>query len=191
MAVVKINPMKLSGPWADGRVLDFHTISSTWTGDPYRYDTTRTELGERVYRLKYGGANTAITDIVDTAQTFVNECKPEVECVVASPPSQDLKSQPAVEIARELAARLGIPLVENAVVKAEQTLQMKNIRDWSERAKLLQNAIQAGPGEVKGKSVLLVDDFFQSGSTVRRAAEVLLKDGGARAVYVLVMTRTK
>jgi competence protein ComFC len=191
MAVVKINPMKLTGPWADGRVLDLHTVSSTWTGDPYHYDTKRTELGDRVYRLKYGGASSAITDIVDTAQMFLSEWKPEIECVVPTPPSLDRKSQPAVEIAKELATRLGIPLVENAVVKAEQTPQMKNIGDWSERAKLLQKAIQAGPGEVKGKSVLLVDDLFQSGSTVRRATEVLLKDGAARAVYVLVMTRTK
>jgi hypothetical protein len=73
MAIVKINPMRLPGPWADGRVLDFHTVSSTWTGDPYHYDTKRTELGDRVYRLKYGGASGLITDVVDTAEMFVKE----------------------------------------------------------------------------------------------------------------------
>jgi competence protein ComFC len=191
MAVVKINPKKLTGPWTDGYVLDYHTISSTWTGDPYHYDTKRTELGDRVYGLKYGGANNLIMDVVDTAEMFVKGWKPGVECVVSAPPSRNRNSQPVVEIAKELAARLGLPVCEGALVKAEMTPQMKNIGEWSEREKLLRTAIQAGKTNVAGKSILLVDDLIQSGSTLRRAAEVLLKDGGARAVYALVLTRTR
>ena len=57
--------------------------------------------------------------------------------------------------------------------------------------KLLAEAIQAGSDDVRGKCILLVDDLIESGSTLRRAAEVLLKDAGARAVYALVLTRTK
>jgi phosphoribosylpyrophosphate synthetase len=56
---------------------------------------------------------------------------------------------------------------------------------------VLAEAIQAGRGDVRGKSILLVDDLIESGSTLRRTAEVLLKEGGARAVYALVLTRTK
>ena len=191
MAVVKINPMKLAGPWVDGRVLDFHTVSSTWTGDPYHYDTKRTELGERVYRLKYGGATALIADIVDTAESFLKEWKPDIECVVPAPPSRSRNSQPVVEIAKELAKRLNLPLYEDALVKSVTTPQMKDIKEWSEREKLLREAIQAGSGDLKGKSILLVDDLIQSGSTVRRVTEVLMKERGARAVYTLVMTRTR
>ncbi|MGH9740206.1 MAG: hypothetical protein ACRD4Q_16475 [Candidatus Acidiferrales bacterium] len=54
MTAVKTNPMRLaSGPWVDGFVLDYHTISSTPTGDPYyRFDTKRTPLGELLYQTK-------------------------------------------------------------------------------------------------------------------------------------------
>jgi hypothetical protein len=52
---------------------------------------------------------------------------------------------------------------------------MKNIGEWSEREKLLRKAIQARPADLRGKSMLLVDDLIQSASTFRRAAEVLLK----------------
>jgi len=45
--------------------------------------------------------------------------------------------------------------------------------------------------DVKAKSILLLDDLIESGATLRRAAEVLLKDGGAGAIYALVLTRTK
>ena len=68
---------------------------------------------------------------------------------------------------------------------------MKNIDDWAERQAMLSEAVQAGEAEVKGKVVLVFDDLIESGSTLRRAAEVLLKDGSAQAVYALVLTRTK
>jgi predicted amidophosphoribosyltransferase len=70
-------------------------------------------------------------------------------------------------------------------------LGLKNIDDWAERQAMLREAVQAGEAEAKGKVVLLFDDLIESGSTLRRAAEVLLKDGSAQAVYALVLTRTK
>lgn len=194
MTAVKIKPVRLPRtPWADGYVLDYHTVSSTPTGDPYyRFDTKRTELGELLYRLKYRKRGSAVlTDIIDTAEQFLKEWKPPVELLVPAPPSLTRETQPAVEIARELASRLGLPLSEKAVIKIKATPQMKNIDDWAERQTVLTEAIQAGPDNVKGKSVLLIDDLIESGSTLRRTAEVLLKDAGARAVYALVLTRTK
>lgn len=194
MAVVNINPMKLPPrPWVEGYVLDYHTVSSTPTGDPYyRFDTKRTELGELLFRLKYrAGGSAVVTDIVDTAEQFVGGWKPPIDCVVPAPPSLPRKTQPAVEVARELAARLRLPVFENAVVKVKATPQMKNIDDWSERQRVLAEAVQAGRNDVRGKSILLFDDLIESGSTLQRAAEVLLKDGAARAIYALVLTRTK
>jgi predicted amidophosphoribosyltransferase len=80
---------------------------------------------------------------------------------------------------------------ENAVVKVKETPSMKNIPDWFERQRVLGEAVKAGPGDVKGKTVLLLDDLVESGSTLRRAADVLLKDGAAGAVYALGLTRTR
>jgi predicted amidophosphoribosyltransferase len=194
MAVVNTNPMKLPPkPWVEGYVLDYHTVSSTPTGDPYyRFDTKRTELGELLFRLKYrAGGSDVVADIVDTAEHFVGGWKPPIDYVVPAPASLPRKTQPAVEVARGLAARLCIPVFEDAIVKVKTTPQMKNIDDWSERQRVLAEAVQAGQNDVKGKSILLFDDLIESGSTLRRAAEVLLKDCGARAIYALVLTRTK
>src|SRR5208283_6045182 len=155
MAVIKFNPMKLAPtPWVEGYVLDYHTISSTPTGDPYyRFDTKRTELGELLFRLKYRAAGSAnVTDIADTAEQFIRGWKPPIECVVPAPPSLTRRTQPAVEVARELAARLQLPLFENAVVKVKTTLQMKNIDDWAERQRVLAEAVQSGKDDLKGKS---------------------------------------
>ena len=192
MAVVKTNPMKLSGPWAAGFVLDYHSVSATPTGDPYHpFDIKRTDLGELLYRLKYGGDTSVLGDIVDTVQEFVIKWNAEVSCVVPAPPSFKRKSQPVVEVARELAARLGLEFCEDAVRKVKETPSMKNVPDWFERQKVLAEAIQASKDDIRNKSVLLFDDLVQSGSTLGRVADVLQKDGGARAVYALALTRTR
>jgi predicted amidophosphoribosyltransferase len=194
MPTVNISPMKLAPrPWFEGYVLDYHTVSSTPTGDPYyRFDTKRTALGELLFQLKYrSGGSTVIGDIVDTSVKFIGEWKPTVDCIVPTPPSLTRKTQPVVDLAREMAKRLGLPVFEDAVVKVNVTTSMKNIDDWSERQRVLANAVQAGSTDVRGKSILLFDDLIESGSTLRRSAEVLLKVGGAGVIYALVLTRTK
>lgn len=192
MAVVQTNPMRLSGPWAWGFVLDYHSVSATPTGDPYHpFEMKYTELGGRLYRFKYRGEINAIGDIIETIEEFIRAKATALDCIVPAPPSLGRKSQPIVELARALATRLGIPVCEDAIVKVKQTAAMKNIDDWLERQRVLAEAVQAGPGDVKGKSVLLLDDIVESGSTLRRVAEVLQTEGGAASVYALALTRKR
>jgi len=187
--------MSIKGPWVDGYVLDYHTVSSKPTGDPYyRFDTKRTELGELLYRLKYGSDKGALGAIVDTVEDFIRNRwrpSPAFDCIVPAPPSAAArKVQPVMEIVRELAGRLAVVTCEDAVIKVKPTQQMKNIDDWHERKRTLQESIQKGSGEVDGKRILLFDDLTESGSTLWRGADVL-NAGGAAAVYALVLTRTK
>jgi predicted amidophosphoribosyltransferase len=189
MAVVQINPTKITGPWAEGFVLDRHTVSSVPTGDQYyRFDTKRTELGELVYKLKYGAGS--LESIVDTVEAFLKEWNPEFECFATAPPSLLRKAQPITEIARSLSERLSIALCENALAKVKPTEQMKNI-DRTKRLVILAEAIQRGTGDVGGKSVLLLDDLYDSGATLRRCADVLQKECGVKSVRALALTRTK
>ena len=53
------NPVKIEGLWKEGFALDVHTLSSDYLGDDEFghaiFRTTRTELGELLYRLRYQG----------------------------------------------------------------------------------------------------------------------------------------
>jgi competence protein ComFC len=192
MSTVKINPMKLAGPWMAGFALDYHSVSATPTGDPYHpFEMKYTELGGRLYRFKYRGDAGALPDILDTVEDFVRSSKMPIDCVVPAPPSKGRVSQPVIEMARGVAKRLGVTVCEAAVVKVKETPSMKNIPDWLERQRVLEDAVQTGSDDVKGRSVLLLDDLVESGSTLRRAAGVLLKNGGAAAVYAVALTRTR
>jgi predicted amidophosphoribosyltransferase len=94
-----------------------------------------------------------------------------------------------VLIAAGVATSLGVPSLAAAAVKATATPQMKNV-PLHERAPLLSAAIQAGTDPVQGRRVLLIDDLWETGSTLRRVAEVL-GQMGATEVRALGMTRTK
>ena len=85
-----------------------------------------------------------------------------------------------------IAAALGVPSLAGAAVKATATQQMKNV-PLHERAPLLSAAIQAGTDAVQRRRVLLVDDLWETGRTLRRVAEVLGQIG-ATEVRALAMT---
>ncbi len=142
----------------------------------------------RLYQLKY--RNGPLNDIVETAVAFVSErWNGVIDCVVPPPPSLHRTKQPAVQIAAGMAGALGVPSLAAAAVKATATPQMKNV-PLHERGPLLSAAIQAGTEAVQGRRVLLVDDLWETGSTLRRVAEVL-GQMGATEVRALVITRTK
>lgn len=195
MLIVKTNPIRLwGGTWNDGFALDRHTVASVPTSDPYRWATTRTELGQLVYELKYGNDWGALQSIVDTAEDFIRngwQGLPGLDIVVPAPPSVTVRgAQPVVEIARDLARRLGISFCENAVLKTHATPQMKNVNDLAQRRQMLRETIQQGTANVQGKEVLILDDLYQSGATLGRVTDVL-QTARASEVYVLALTRTK
>jgi competence protein ComFC len=189
--IVKNDPLPIKGPWVEGFTLDRHVLVAIpigYAGEHMQFDTTRSPLGELVYQLKYRGGQP--TDIVDTAVAFIKaRWDGAIDCVIPPPPSLHRTQQPAALIAQGIAASLGVPSLPSAAIKATATQQMKNV-PLHERAPLLSAAIQAGSDSVQGRRVLLVDDLWETGSTLRRVAEVL-GQGGATEIRALVMTRTK
>ncbi|HZT75871.1 MAG TPA: phosphoribosyltransferase family protein [Vicinamibacterales bacterium] len=191
MAIVATNPEHIDGPWVEGFVLDRHVISARpigYLGDHMQFDTTRSPLGELVYQLKY--RNGGPDDIIETASAFILERWPGlIDCIVLPPPSLHRARQPVRLIVDGLAARLGVPVRSEAVMKATATQQMKNVPLY-ERGPLLSAAIQRGTESVQGLRVLVVDDLWETGSTLRRVAEVLT-EMGASEIRALALTRTK
>ncbi len=72
-----LNPRPMRGAWDDGRTLDLHVSSSEFLGyDEHghpQFETTRTELGDLLYRLKYKGDQSVIASIAQATCDFVRE----------------------------------------------------------------------------------------------------------------------
>lgn len=192
-----IHPITLQGPWQAGYALDYQIVSSTFLGyNDYGhpiFDTKRTELGELLYRLKYGADKSVVDEIVEAAAHFVESTwKPRLSIIVPVPPSHEgRREQPVFILADALGKRLGIPVRRDAVIKQKKTPQLKNIYDYKERLKALDGAFAADPSVVGGQNVLLFDDLYRSGATMSTVTKALYEQGKAAEVYVLTLTRTR
>jgi len=191
---MEIHPKEIKGAWDQGYVLDIHTISSTLIGYNEQghpeFDTVRSELGELVYRLKYKGDKSGLHHIAQVVLGFVHRWGIHPNVVIPVPPSRQRAFQPVIEIASEVAKRLGIALDTASLKKVKTTAQMKDIGDFQARVAALQSAFVSSQ-DVQDRSVLLMDDLFQSGATMNVAARTLKEQGMIRSVYAIALTRTR
>lgn len=194
--MIELHPIKLSGHWHEGFALDIHTISSTFVGyDEYgheRFDSQYSQIGELLYRLKYGRDRSVLNEIVETATNFIaNEWKIRIEAIVPVPPSKSNRSvQPVIEVAKGISTRLQIPYSE-AIKKVKGTPELKNVFDYQKRQELLREAFGMKSLELKGKDILLFDDLFRSGATLNAITRVLYDSGIVSRVYALTLTKTR
>jgi len=192
MAIIETAPERISGPWEDGWVLARHIVRSIPTGNNeygrMQFDTLRTPLGEVVHQFK--NRNGSPDDIIETALDFIQRrWQVPFDGVVPMPASIRRIQQPADVLADALAAGLGTRTRGHVVQKTTRTEAMKNV-PRANRAQILSGAIVAGTERVDGMTVLLVDDLWETGATMRRVAEVV-RAQGAKALYAVALTRTR
>jgi predicted amidophosphoribosyltransferase len=142
---LKINPIRLVGAWLEGYALDLHTITSTFSGtDSFGhdvFDTKRSEVGELLYRLKYGRDRTALEPIADTVADFLRGWNVGIDALVPVPPSNTARRlQPVAEISRGVCERAGIALCDMCIKKVKRTAQLKDVFDFEKRAAVLAEA---------------------------------------------------
>lgn len=193
--MVEIHPVRIPGRWADGRTLDFHTLGSTYLGDDElghpRFETSRSAVGDLLYRLKYRGDQGCIAELADTAATFLREWQPSVDVIVPVPPSRERAVQPVLAVGAELASRLGVPFSPGSLRRVREVTQLKDVFDYDERYRLLEGLHEVDASAVQGRVVLLFDDLFRSGATMNSITSALYDPGGAKAVYAFALTRTR
>lgn len=191
------NPSQVSGAWQRGWTLDVHTTSSVLIGYDHngreQFDTTRSELGELVYQLKYKNELSAANQIAKAMAAFFSD-KPAVvsriDLVVPMPASTTRKVQPVNEIASKLANELHKKFSNDAIRKKKETPTLKNITDLEERREALDEAFKGDTTQLNNKGVLLVDDLYRSGATAN-AVTLALIAASASPVYFLAATRTR
>lgn len=194
-----IDPQEIHGNWRAGWALDVHTLSSRPLPSG-RYDTERTEFGELVFQLKYRHDRTKIQPIAEVAAKFIKEnfavdghpILPYLKAVLAIPPSdQNRDFQPVTEVAQEIGKLLSVPVRTNYLTKVKQTIPLKDLSDVENKREQLQGAFTVKSQDLKNRCVLLVDDLYDSGTTLTEATKVLYEQGGVQHVLVLTLTRTR
>jgi len=187
--------IKLEGNWDKGFAFDVHTLESIPIGpNEYGYeqfDTTYSEMGGYVYKLKYKNDKSAIKKIVDLLSKYKGIDK--FDAIIPVPSSKKNRPyQPVDEIAQELGKRRRVDVLIGLLEKRDGGKELKNITDPVERIKELKKVISLSSKiNVSGQKVLLLDDLYRSGATLSASTDILYNQGKVSNVCVLTMTKTR
>lgn len=193
---MKVNIQPIIGNWNLGYSLDKHVLNSAFAGHNQWghavFDTTRTEVGEALYQLKYRYDYNQVPIIGEQIYNSLSGYFSTACLVIPMPPSKPRARQPVVEIARYIANRMCIPCCESLLVKANGTVQMKDIGNREDKIDALINTLsvndQLGDGLY---DVLIVDDLFDTGSSLEAATTTLRSYSKIRNIYAATVTRKR
>lgn len=184
--------IKLAGNWKEGFAYDLHTVSSKHVGhDQYGHDifeTQYTEMGKLINQLKYKYDKTVISAIIDLLQSANYST---IDVIVPAPPSKKRSSQPVFLIAEELGKRLNIPSYYDFFAKKEGSEPLNGM-DITKRINASKSTIYIeNSHNVSDKNMLLIDDIYETGSTLKVVTDLLYYTAKVKNVYVLTATKTR
>jgi len=195
---MNIDPKMILGNWTHGWALDQHTLRSSTggadSGAHAEFDTERTELGEALYRLKYRGDRNQIEPIARTVADFIRGRSElvDIKAVLSVPPSDTRRSfQPVEAVAARLGEMLGLPAPDDFLLKARATLPLKSLTGKHSRRVELEGAFDVADQRFAEMHVLLFDDLFRSGETLKAVTVALLFQGKVAGVSVVTATSTR
>ncbi|MDZ7838516.1 MAG: ComF family protein [Actinomycetota bacterium] len=190
---MNLNPIPLKGNWEEGWALDLNTICKDAKENDL-FIVNRTEIGEHLYQLKYFGDTREVEVIGDVAADFIRDNLSEfnLSAIIPVPPSKlDREFQPVYMMAQYIGKKLDIPVDFDYLEKTENTPQLVNLKDADKRKEILKDVFKVKDNRYKDKSILLFDDIYSSGETLKAITSTLLSNNYAGSICVLTITKTR
>ncbi|MFO7928966.1 MAG: hypothetical protein R6U35_04805 [Candidatus Humimicrobiaceae bacterium] len=190
---MKTKQIMLKGNWECGWALDLNTVCEGSEENDLLL-VRRTEIGENLYQLKYFGNKEKVRVIGNVASNFImKKIKPlGAKAIIPVPPSKlDRKFQPVYELSKFIGKKTGIPVDFDYLIKTRETPQLLNIEKGEERRKILKDIFKIKDRRYEGENLLLFDDLYSSGETLKSITEVLISEGKTSDIYVLTIAKTR
>ncbi|BCW96626.1 MAG: RecQ family ATP-dependent DNA helicase [Fimbriimonadales bacterium] len=148
-----------------------------------------TPVGEAIHACKYGATRQPFPDwLVEQSAALIRQRFAGVALDGIVPVPSTTSGSLVEEFAHRLAARLGLPLLR-ALSKARATDPQKQFTNAAQKSKNIEGAF-ACVESVRGKTLLVVDDVYDSGATLKEAGKIL-KQANAQALYAYCIARTR
>ena len=146
-------------------------------------------VGAAIHRCKYeNGGDFPDFLIRLTLKTFHKKLSgKKFDCILHVPPT--VSGDLVKNFSKKIGKALRIPVLD-ILEKAHKTDEQKIFRNSYGKSQNVNGAFRLRPGaDIRGKRILLLDDIFDSGNTLKEIANVLFSEGAAE-VNSLVIART-
>ncbi len=191
---MKVSLRQIRGPWDEGWVLDKHSVSSVYEGENEyghpQFNTTRTEIGEATYQLKYRGGWAQAKPLAQAIADSIFPRLSQVGFIVPMPASTRRARQPVTEVARELGLLVKLPVFENLLLKAEDGVSLKDLKTKDEKIEAIGTSFSVNDEiPTDGRwNVLVVDDLFHTGASMEAACKALRTYPKVGKIYIAALT---
>ena len=151
----------------------------------------RTELGKLIYYFKYKKNRKAGEILVDLSYQFIKQSYPILDIIVPVPPAV-ASTHFFVNrfFSKSLAEKLQKPLENKLIHRIRFVPEQKIFRNLKDEKENVRDSFKlTEPQKVKNKTLLLIDDIYDTGATVNEISH-LLKSAFAHQVFVFTIAKT-
>lgn len=194
---MEVQIKKIEGSWDAGYVLHKHTLSSVHIGvDEWghdRFNTTRSEPGEALYKLKYRGDWGQVEPLAAQVRETLLPLFGKIGLVVPMPASTARPKQPVSELAHALGRMTNTPVFDEIIVKAPappgspalKNLHTREQKDAALAGRISVNECITNEGHW---NALLLDDLFDTGATMDAVCKALRSYRKINVIYAAAIT---
>jgi competence protein ComFC len=147
-------------------------------------------MGQFIYELKYGYDASKLGRVVELLDVF--DGIERYDLFVPIPQTNKRGPIDPVRLITEALGQRKSVAVELDNLVSDGRAELKGISDPVQRDELLRAALRLNNAQAfQSKEVILIDDLYRSGATLRAATELVYRSGQAKLVSVLTMTKTR
>lgn len=185
---------KIIGNWDLGYALDKHIVRSIPIGTNefghMQFDTTRTDIGEALFQLKYRNDNSKVAELAAAIVTNLVPHFSSIGFIVPIPATKNRPIQPVYEIAKEVARLIKKPCFTDMLTKDPLEKSLKNLQTKEEKSEALDGKMHlhktiSNDGHW---NVLVIDDLFHTGASMEAACTALREYSKIKKIYAAALT---